>query len=231
MNKKQISNEELTLVEIIENTPGGKTYIFYDEEHDRKLPRCNRKIVNEDRTCVKIAGWQTDHVGYGACIRHGGNAGRISNTADRRFAFMARSRLKQKMDLLLGDMDALLDLSKELAAAKAIADEIIENFPETDDDNFSIMLARFTNVLKALATVTDKISLIKSRNALTTAQVMYVRAAIVDVFVKHIQDPKVREQAVNDLVFRLGGGVENFQTGQKMYKEMKDSGVQINLLQ
>ena len=78
--------------------------------------------------------------------------------------------------------------------------------------------------------MTDKISLIQSRQALTAAQVMYVRAAIVDVFVKHIKDPTDREHAVKDLVFRLGGTDENFQVGQTLYREMKDSGISVNLL-
>jgi len=233
MNTRAIPNSQLELIEIIEGTPGGKTYIFYDKKHKRKLYKCNRKTSTEDAKedkCNKYAGWRTDHTGTGACYLHGGTAGRKATIADRRQSFMARYRLQDKIDVLLQDTEALLDLSTELAAAKAIAQELIETFPEREDDHFTIHLARFTNVLKTLANVTDKISLIQSRQALTAAQVMYVRAAIVDVFVKHIKDPTEREHAVKDLVFRLGGTDENFQVGQTLYREMKDSGISVNLL-
>ena len=48
MNTRAIPNSQLELIEIIEGTPGGKTYIFYDKKHKRKLPKCNRKTRTED---------------------------------------------------------------------------------------------------------------------------------------------------------------------------------------
>lgn len=229
MNRRQVRNDEMVLVEIILKTPGGKTYIFENPaRNNMRVARCNRS-TSEGHTCMKYAGWKTDHPGTGACAIHGGRAGTYTTKAVKRYSYMKSYRLRQQMDVLLQDADQLLDLSKELAALKVLTGEMIDSFPESTDDNFTIHLARFTQIVKALANTVDKISLIKSRQALTVAQVMYVRAAMVDVLVKHIADPVARQTAVQDLIFRMGGSTDNFKTGQDMYKIAQESGIAVDI--
>lgn len=131
---------------------------------------------------------------------------------------MARRRLEDRIDNFLDDRENLLDLSQELATARAMFEEFIEKVqPDPDSDDYGIHLARTIKLVSTIGTLVDKISKVQSRNALSAAHVLYVRAAIADLFVKWISDPDDREAAIQDLLFRIGGD------------EDKDPGVVISI--
>jgi hypothetical protein len=107
------------------------------------------------------------------------------------------------------DRAQLLDMTEELAAAKAILHRIIDDYPLYDvEPLFGTFLKRFNESVTSLSNLADKMSRIESRTALTSAEVLYIRATMVDLFMKYITDPNVREGAVKELAARMGGDVE-----------------------
>ena len=59
-----------------------------------------------------------------------------------------------------------------------------------------------------MSNLVEKISKIDNRNALTAAQVLYLRATVADLLMKYLPDPQLREKAAKELAVRLGGDVE-----------------------
>jgi len=45
-------------------------------------PKCGGKLHGRDGTCTLPAGWGTDHVGYGRCRKHFGNAPNVIKAAE-----------------------------------------------------------------------------------------------------------------------------------------------------
>jgi hypothetical protein len=100
-------------------------------------------------------------------------------------------------------------MTEELAAAKAILHRIIDDYPSyTVEPLFGLFLKRFNESVTSLSNLADKMSRIESRTALTSAEVLYIRATMVDLFMKYITDPAIREGAVKELAARMGGDVE-----------------------
>lgn len=207
-----IKVEDLDIEKIHKGTPGGDTY--YAKIGKRGLaPYCLRPIVNSEGNllCTNPAGYRTDHPGTGACMKHGGKNTEIaiSNITNGRRAIATRNRLKDRIEEYLGqDRAQLLDLTKEFATMKVILDEYMTKFPELGEDGYYRAVMTVQSVVGTLGTLVDKMSKVESRNALTAAQVLYLRATIVDLFVKYIDDLELRERALKELVVRMGGDVE-----------------------
>lgn len=191
------------------DTPGGTTYHVILPGSTEAKTICFRPIHGDpDHRCEKPAGYDTWHLGTGACKFHGG-ATEHTTFSHGRHARMTRLRLKDKIsDYLNQSRDDLLDLTYELAASKAIFDEFLVGFPDPDEDGYGVALSRFSAIVTNLANLVDRISKQDSRNSLTAAQVLYLRVAMVDILMKYLPDPEVRERAVRELATRLGGDVE-----------------------
>lgn len=207
-------------------TYGGDTYHIKLHGEDEFKALCfrpsrgkkNARVADEQNRLIRCgnpAGRNTDHLGYGACSRHGGGgkgqtAGFLeSNMKTGKSAVKIRSTLRTKIDeyhsLSQGE---LRDLSLELATAKAIFSELIEDIPAVDDKDFPVAFHRITGLTSTISTLVDKISRIESRDTMTVAQVIYLRAAVSDILMTYITDPEQRELAAKDLVQRVGGGNE-----------------------
>ena len=106
------------------------------------------------------------------------------------------------------DREELLDLTYHLAATRVIFDEFIGDYPNPDDEDYGLWFHRFTNLIGTMGTLVEKISKVDSRNSLTAAQVLYIRAILVDMFLKYIPDADMREQAIRELASRMGGDVQ-----------------------
>jgi hypothetical protein len=147
----------------------------------------------------------TDHYGTGACRLHGG----ITNLVPLKTggsAFSTRSGLHDKIEeFLIGDMSDLSDLSLELASARALFREQLEDFPESSEDTYGISLARLLKTLAAIGTLLEKISKIEARNTLTSAQALLLQVTVADILLKNIPDVAVRERAVRELTNRMTG--------------------------
>jgi hypothetical protein len=199
-----------------EGTPGGITYHITKKGASAETALCFRTIPSKERNpdgdqrCSRSAGYNTDHVGTGACYLHGGRLANLSvvmgNITNGRKAYKTRALLANKIDNYLnGDSEILFDLSKELAAMRAIFEEFMEHMKGPGDDDYSTDIYRAVNLVGTIGTLVDKISRINSRNTLTSAQVLYLRATVADILVKYIRDPIDRESAVKELTSRVTG--------------------------
>lgn len=202
------NDDDVISIYIEEGTIGGNTYHVQLDGDDEQRPLCWRARHGNGLgfKCTRPAGWQTDHPGTGACGRHGGGAG--APIQKGRKAYVTRSKLANKIDDLLANRAVLTDLSKELAAAKAVFEEMIENAPNYNDDEFGTFVYRLMNLTGTIGTLVDKISKIETRSSLTAAQVVYLRAAMVDVILKYI-NPDERERVIQEILFRMGGSDSN----------------------
>jgi hypothetical protein len=223
----EISKIPLGNIRELPGHPGGVTYyvIIPLEYRINAAPMLNDKgeqalcfrPMKRDNTkrCTLHAGFDTSHLGYGSCKFHGGRAIDSQYFSNGRQSVMTKTLLKDTLkEFLKQDKAELLDLTYELAAAKAIMRQMIEEFPEAGSDNpikdmeFGKWLRRFNESIGTLGNLVEKISRVDNRNALTAAEVLYMRAVLVDVFMKYVPDPMLREKAVKEFADRLGGDVK-----------------------
>jgi len=205
-----IRKEDCVISKAQQNTAGGTTFYIKLPDASKVVALCFRRKRNSngngDIRCTNPAGAGTWHKGTGACKLHGGLAGRPVISGNH--AAMTKLRLKEKVEEYLNlDRSKLLDLTKELATARAMFDDFMENFPDPTDEHYGIAFHRFTVVVGTIGNLVEKISKVDSRNTLTAAQVMYLRATITDIMLKYLPDIGVRERAVRELAARLGGDV------------------------
>ena len=203
-----VHREDCRITKVERDTAGGITYHVKLPYAREAFPICFRRKKRGDGTerCTNKAGFGTQHVGMGACKLHGGNAGRPPISG--RHAIQTRMRLSDKVEAYLNvDRSKLLDLTRELATARAMFDDFMDSFPDTEDDNYGIAFHRFTVIIGTIGTLVEKISKIDSRNTLTAAQVMYLRATMADIMLKYLPDIHVRERAIRELAARMGGDV------------------------
>jgi hypothetical protein len=205
-----ISRSKAKISKTIEGTPGGVTYVIKLPNEQDGRPICFRKMRSDPAMrCTNTAGYKTDHVGTGACMYHGGNNTKNARIIHGRDAKVTRLRLNDKIQEYLNkDRNELLDLTYHLAATRVIFDEFIEDFPKANEENYGVWFHRFTQIIGTLGTLVEKISRVDNRASLTAAQVLYIRASMVDLFMKYIPDPDIREMAVRELAKRMGGDVE-----------------------
>jgi hypothetical protein len=147
----------------------------------------------------------TDHAGMGACKYHGG-AKKRPTISTGVYAVQTKKRLREKIDeYMLKSRDELLDLTEHLAAARAIFDDFILAFPDTNAEEYGLWFNRFNSLLSTIGGLVDKISKIDSRNTLTAAQVLYLRATMIDILLKYLPDPDMREHVIKEIAARMGG--------------------------
>jgi hypothetical protein len=204
-----IEKRKARIIDVDEGTVGGDTYhIKIPGEREQAL--CFRRIHHQEgMRCTNVAGYKTNHVGTGACSFHGGNSTKNPNIVTGRHAKSTKARLDAQIQQYLNkDRGDLLDLTYHLAATRAIFDEFLVDFPEATADDYGLWFGRFQGIVGTLGTLVEKITKVDSRNSLTAAQVLYIRACIVDIFLKYITDTDMRERAIRELANRMGGDVE-----------------------
>lgn len=197
------------IINVEEGTVGGDTYII-KLPGERQQALCFRRIHKQKgMRCTNVSGYKTDHVGSGACAYHGGNNTKNPRITTGRYAASTKKKLAEQIDDYIElDRDELLDMTQQLAATRAIFDDFLGTYPEPDSDNYGLWFGRFQGIVGTLGTLVDKITKIDARNSLTAAQVLYIRAVLVDIFLKYIDDPNTREKAIRELANRMGGDVE-----------------------
>lgn len=194
------------IVNIEKGTPGGDTYYVITPNKEDARPLCFRQIVGHtDRVCTNTAGSETWHYSTGACYRHGGAVPEDVHLVTGKYSKM-RGRLAERIqEYLKQDRSQLLDLTSELAVTKAVYDEFIEEHEDVNSEEFGVWLHRFQAITGTLGNLVEKISRVDNRNTLTTAQVIYLKAVVLDVILRYITDPAVRERVAKELASRLGG--------------------------
>jgi hypothetical protein len=209
-------------IRIEEGTPGGKTYYVKLPEQKIERALCFRHCMNKQGfRCTKPAGFNTFHTGTGACNIHGGG-GKEEKLPGRfttgKTATMMRKRLDEKVQKYLGDeREKLLDMTYELAVTKIIFQEFLDTYPGIEGDQqkdgmfstkYETFIKRFTDFISTVSNLVEKMSRVETRNTLTAAQVLYLRATIADILMKYVLDPLDREKAAKELATRMGGDVE-----------------------
>lgn len=228
-------------IRVEEGTAGGNTYYIKLPGQSDEKPLCFRR-TKEDlaKRCVNTAGYGTWHLGTGACKFHGGAISEklSANMSHGRTATITRERLASSIQTYLSmDRAQLLDMTYELAATKAIYDELLSVYPEppvAEDyitpailaskdakeikfaiDSFKAHLEEYGSyflkmqqLVGSLGNLAEKMSRIENRNTLTAAQVLYLRATVADLLMKYIVDPIDRTRAAKELASRMGGDVQ-----------------------
>lgn len=220
-----IPESEVLHVTAEKKTLGGDTFwIQHSKWPGEERALCYRKLKYQtikdreypaDARCSRQAGWNTSHLGEGACKSHGGTdkkvlAGSRNGTTGR----VLKTQLRRQIDMYIesGDRDSMLDLTYELAAIRVLFQGLIDNFPEPDEKSYTIQVNRAITMIQATGSLVDKISRIQTRSSITAAQVMYLRATVADILAKHIPDITHRERAVKELMVRVGGGEDDQET-------------------
>lgn len=151
--------------------------------------------------CAHRAGHDTDHVGEGACRRHGGMAGRFSKHG--KYAPVNEHRLYNRVvQYAQRDRPQLMDLTFELAATRVLIEEIVQHFPEPDDDNmleYFSAIDRLQSMVGTVGSLLEKISRVEARSVLTAGEVMLLKAKIEAVLMRYIPDAQMRQLAFLDL--------------------------------
>jgi hypothetical protein len=197
-------------IRVVEDTYGGNTYyVTLPGKNMREQALCFRPLKKQPAIrCTQQAGWDTSHLGTGACKLHGGCVDGVKITTGK-YSRATKMRLNDNIQKYLdGDRNILLSLDYELAATKAVLDEFLEKkFVDTDDDNYGSSFNKFVEIIGTLGTLVEKISKMETRNTMTAAQVMYLRATVLDLLMKYIPDANMRETAARELAMRMGGDI------------------------
>lgn len=199
------------------DTLGGSTYwVESSLWQGQEKAMCFRKVRSWDdgAYCSRPAGWGTDHIGTGGCKWHGGSAATpaaLMNLEHGRGATVLRKSLQNRIDQYVesGDKNSLYDLSYQVGTMQVLLKEVIESFPEPGEAGYGAAITRITNMVQATGSLIDKISSIESRNALTAAQVLYLRARLADWIVKWLPDPEKRDLALAELASAIPGGKDD----------------------
>lgn len=220
-NRARLREGDCISIDVDKGTIGGDTYwVEHPDWAGEQHALCFRRIKEANRTydderCTQAAGYGTDHAGTGACKFHGGAGITTSlsgNFRHGRGAVQMRKILAERIDdYVENDSEQLFDLTYELAAMRVMMRELIDRFPNpNDEENYermsSIAMQRIMTMIQATGSLVDKISRIESRNTITAAQVLYLRARMADILVKYIPDPDRREHAIQELAHSMPGG-------------------------
>ena len=200
---------DCTVTEEIYGTVGGTTYMVITPGYKEPRALCFRRMhKDKSQRCTHEAGYGTGHLNTGACRFHGGMVADNPPIKTGLNAPVTKTRLAAQIQSYLDlDRAKLLDLTEQLAATRAMFDEFLTVFPNPEDDSYGIWLARFTTIVNTLGQLVERISKVDNRNTLTAAQVLYLRAVMIDLFVKYIPDPEQRIRALREMASRMGGDV------------------------
>lgn len=205
-----IQRDKAKLIRIDENTVGGNTNWVILPGWSEARALCFRRLKGDKmQRCTRTAGDGTDHLGTGACKFHGGRNSQRPTITSGKYAIATKHRLQSQIETYLNqDRSQLLDMTRELASIKAILGEVINEFPDTSAEDYGTWLFRFNSLVMTMSNLVEKVSRIDNRNTLTAAQVLYLRATIVDIMMKYLPDPDTRERVAVELAQRLGGNIE-----------------------
>lgn len=159
-------------------------------------PICGAKAKGTGEPCRRPAGWGTDHPGEGRCKLHGGvSSGRP--VVHGRYSVKHRAKLAEKYQAFLGDPHPG-DLVNELAMMRALFQDYLSRFedgvPLGADD-----IGRLYSMLDTIGKLVERINRILTNTALTTAEIQYLQARIVDLIGRYIDDRQQREAFIREL--------------------------------
>ena len=146
--------------------------------------------------CQRPAGWGTDHVGYGRCKLHGGNAA----IKHGRYSAILRGPFGEAVKRHMNDPNPL-DLTPELAVLRGHIDWLtgeIGNGALREKDVESIR-----KTVAMLQKTADTVSKIQTREALTTSELRYIVGEFCTVLRDRIDDPDLLRGIMDQLERRI----------------------------
>jgi len=159
--------------------------------------RCNGRNEAKTKYCLLRAGWGTSHVGEGRCRKHGGKAVR-KLAGQGRYAQVVVGELKQKFAEMERDGDPL-DLMAELDIQRALFARELAKDDDEQDVKLLVMMA------KEIISAAEKIMKLRLAEALTTAELKFMRAKMVTLLDEYIADPDRRRAFIAELTALIPG--------------------------
>jgi len=140
--------------------------------------------------CHRPAGWGTDRE-KGRCKTHGGKGGRKPKHG--RYAAERSESLQQKIREYREDPNPS-EMWEELALLRAVLQEWLSDMNAVTEDNVSVLL----DLQDSIRLTLDSINKIRSRTALTAAEVEFLQARVADLFQSYVP-PDQRDEALTKL--------------------------------
>jgi hypothetical protein len=156
---------------------------------DRNSDICGAE-TRDGSPCQRPAGWGTDGE-TGRCKHHGGNAGRKPKHG--RYAAERSESLQAKIKEYREDANPA-EMWDELAVLRGVLQEWLADMDAVTEDNVSVLLDLQNSIRRTL----DTINKIRSRTALTAAEVEYLQARVADLFQSYVP-PDERDDALAEL--------------------------------
>jgi hypothetical protein len=168
---------------------------------------CGAKKRSDGTPCKRPAGWGTDHAGTGRCKLHGGSSLKgvdNPNYKHGKYAEYLNETTRERIEAF--DAHDPLALVDELNIQRALLADYLGRFKELNATAGDI------NMLMAWAAeigrMVERIVKIRNDSALTAAEVKLLKARLLDVVPKYIDDPDKQRQFIIDL---FGGDDEHAQ--------------------
>lgn len=137
----------------------------------------------------------------GRCRMHGGKAtGRP--IIHGRYSLKHRESLQAKMQQFLDDPQPG-ELYDELALIRTLLQDYLDRFPDGVPLALSDMKA-IVEINESIGRMVERISRILNQTALTQADILYLRAMLVDLIVRYIDEPDRRDAFFDELRLALG---------------------------
>lgn len=163
---------------------------------------CGGKTRSGD-LCKRPAGWGTAHVGEGKCKLHGGNAGRPP--IHGRYSVTKRTELQAKISQFYND-PAAGDLRGELALLRAILQDYLDKWVDTDDPvTAAMMTGRVFEMVESIGRMVERISKILATTALTQAELQLLQVTLIDALNEFVPDPEHKRAFVSRVFGTLRG--------------------------
>lgn len=151
--------------------------------------RCKAKSKRSGDQCKKDA-----VQGYEVCHIHGGKSLRSVDHPNYKHGLYDRYAPTKIKDKVSGFMDAdPLDLTSELALARALLAQFLTQFEHMPLDAISISI--FNDVINNVRRTVESITSIKNNAKLTAAEVQYLQIRAVDVALKYFPNDKQKQTA------------------------------------
>lgn len=159
--------------------------------------QCSAKSKQSGNQCKRAAA-----VGKTVCAFHGAKAGAPIKTG--RYSLKHRASLEAKAKTFL-ESPSPGDLTGELAMNRALLQDFLDRFPEGAPLPLNAIQSIF-EMTESIGRTVERIAKILNQTALTQAEVQFLRAQLVELVVKYIDEPERRLAFAAELESAFGSG-------------------------
>jgi len=155
--------------------------------------RCTATAKSTGERCQNpaVKGWDVCRM-HGAGSPKNGTTGGAPPTHGR-YAAKRRESLQEKIQTFREDPDPA-EMWEELALLRAVLQEWLAEVDTLDEDTVGVILDLQNSIRRTL----DSINKIRTRSALTAAEVQYLQSRVADLFRSYVPEDR-RGDAINEL--------------------------------